>query len=211
MDVNEKIDPSTLYFENPWIWYGHYPCASTNYGKSYIEMGRFQTIAEFWQMYHHFPSIDAVHDGMVSINGYHIIAYSLFREGIKPEWEDPVNIIGSEWGCRENLDKARFNELWFSYILGAIGENITNCVGVRAINKSNRTRCLHKIEVWMNKSDTPSVQKCRRSLTALVPSSPRFVHMPHQEKQHQAIEYQKQRRRQRESHSARATSDCGDE
>lgn len=201
-----ELDPDSLYFETPWVWYGHFPCGSTNYGSSYIQLGRFETIGDFWRLYNFFPSIDSIHDGTVRVQGYPVIAYSLFRDGVRPEWEDPQNIVGSEWGCRETLDKTRFHTLWFEYILGAIGEHIPHCLGIRAINKSNRTRWLHKIEVWMDATDTSSIQACRRSLTTLVTTSPRFVHMPHQEKQTQALEYQKRRRTRNGSLVARDIS-----
>ena len=194
MPNDDSLDPSQLYFETPWVWYVHFPCGSQNYGSSYTQIGRFATIKEFWELYNHLPSIDSVHDGQLRCNGQPIIAYSIFREGIKPEWEDPVNLTGSEWACRETLDKEKFHILWKDYLLGAIGEHIPHCVGLRAINKSNRNRLLHKVELWMDKIDTPSVQACRRSLTMLVEASPRFVLVPHQEKQYQALEYQKRRR-----------------
>lgn len=187
-------DGAELCFETPWVWYGHFPSGSANYGTSYVKLGRFETIKEFWQTYNHFPSIDAIHDGLLCYDGQQIVAYSLFRDGIFPEWEDPQNIIGSEWGCRENLCREKFKQLWHDFMLGAIGENIPHCVGIRAINKSNRHRSLHKIEIWMNKIDVPSIQECRRSLNVLAPNSPRFNHMPHQYKQVQALEYQKRRR-----------------
>lgn len=203
-------DAEALFFETPWVWYGHFPSGSTNYGTSYIELGTFSTIAEFWRLFNNFPSIDLVHDGVVRMNGQAIVAYSLFRDGVRPEWEDPRNIQGSEWGCRETLNKEHFAQLWRDYILGAIGEHIPHCVGIRAINKSSRHRYLHKIEVWMDRTDTVSIQSCRRSLTVLVPGSPRFVHMPHQEKQHQALEYQKRRRTRNGSLVGRDVSADGD-
>ena len=190
----DTLDASQLYFETPWVWYGHFPSGSLNYGTSYIKLGRFESIKQFWQLFNHFPPIDSIHDGCVFYDRQPIVAYSLFRDGVDPEWEHPRNLIGSEWGCRETLCRERFHHLWKEYVLGAIGENIPHCVGVRAINKSNRNRCLHKVEIWMDKTDIPSIQACRRSLTKLVPDSPRFVHMPHQEKQSQAFEYQKRRR-----------------
>lgn len=189
------LDPDALTFETEWVWYAHFPCGSLNYGNSYMAIGTFETIGEFWRQFNHFPKISAIHDGVVRINNIPVIAYSLFRKGVMPEWEDPVNIIGSEWGCRETLDRSKFTMLWDEFVLGAIGEQIVHCVGIRAINKSNRQRNLHKIEIWMDKSDTPSVQECRRSLSKIVPSAPRFTLMPHQEKQTQAFEYQRRRRR----------------
>lgn len=204
MTTEQDSDP--LFFETPWVWYGHFPCGSTNYGSSYMQLGRFETIGDFWRLYNGFPSIDKVYDGVVRIRGQPVIAYSLFREGIRPEWEDPRNIIGSEWGCRETLDKELFRTLWTDYVLGAIGENIPHCVGIRAINKTNRSRYLHKIEIWMDVIDTASIQACRMRLTTLVPTTPRFVHMPHHEKQTQAIEYQRRRRTKNGSLVARDIS-----
>lgn len=202
-----EVDPNTVYFETPWVWYGHFPCGSANYGLSYTRLGRFETVAGFWNMYNTLPSIDCVHDGTIRIKGQSVVAYSLFRDGVLPEWEDSRNLTGSEWGCRETLIKSCFHQLWRNYALAAIGENIPHCVGIRAINKSNRSRCLHKIEVWMDKIDTPSIQLCRRSLTAIVPSSPRFVHMPHQQKQFQAQEFQKRRRTRNGSLVARSITE----
>lgn len=188
-------NPDEIFFETPWIWYAHFQCASTNYGASYVAIGKFHSISEFWSLYNNIPDIKHVHDGTVRIDNALAVAYSVFRDGIKPEWEDPQNHEGSEWGCRENLDKPQFANLWFEYLLGAIGENIPHCLGIRAINKSNRTRALHKIEVWMDTVNHASTQECRRSLTTLVPSSPRFSHMLHHEKHTQALEYQRRRRR----------------
>ena len=161
-----------LHFEEEWVWYGHHPCGSNTYSKAYIELGRFKTIAAFWQYYNSFPSVEAIHDGTAFCNKGQIVAYSLFRTGIRPEWEDPVNIRGSEWGCRETLNRETFKSLWDAYMLAAIGEHIPHCVGIRAINKSNRSRLLHKLEVWMDKTDTASVQATRHALSNLVINVP---------------------------------------
>lgn len=184
-----------LFLETPWVLYVHFQCASINYNASYCEIGRVTTVGEFWRLMNHVPDIRQLHHGRVSLEQTRIVAYSLFRDGIKPEWEDPCNIQGSEWGCRENLEVERFAQLWRDYILGAIGEHIPHCNGIRAINKSNRTRTLHKIEVWMDTSDHAKSQACRRALSVLVPQSPKFAHMFHCEKRNQAIEYHRRRRR----------------
>jgi hypothetical protein len=180
-------------FETPWSWYVHYQCGSVNYAASYIKVGEFRTVYEFWALFHSLPSVRAVHRGGLRVKDQRVVAYSLFRSHVKPEWEDPINNAGSEWGCRETLDEDLFADLWRDYVLGAIGEKIPHAVGVRAINKSNRQRLIHKIEVWMDCTDTKRTQECRRHLSSLNPSTPRFVHMMHQEKQTQAIEYNQRR------------------
>lgn len=191
-----------LDLEQEWVWYGHHPCGSNTYNKAYIELGRFRTIAQFWQHFNNFPAIGNIHDGTVYCNNMPIVAYSLFRSDVKPEWEHPVNSRGSEWGCRESLDRKTFETLWLGYVLGAIGEQIPHCVGIRAINKSNRTRFLHKLEVWLNKIDHASVHESRQILLEMVDNPPKFSFMPHQTKQTQAVEYQRQRRRKQPSSSS---------
>lgn len=192
-----------LDLDQEWVWYGHQPCGSNTYSKSYIELGRFKTVAEFWQHYNFFPPIGCIHDGTVYCNSMPIVAYSLFRSDIKPEWEHPVNSHGSEWGCRESLDRSTFEILWETYVLGAIGEQIPHCVGIRAINKTNRSRSLHKFEIWLDKVDHISVHDSRQTLLSLVDTPPKFIFIPHQIKQSQAVEYQRHRRR-KQSNSTNA-------
>ena len=189
------MDADSYPLETPWVLYVHFQCASTNYNAAYMPIATFKTIGEFWRVMNNVPDVKHLHIGNIALNSCKIVAYSMFREGIHPEWEDPVNMTGSEWGCRENLEVERFKTLWCDYTLGAIGEMIPHCVGIRAINKSNRSRTLHKIEVWMDCTDHTKSQACRRSLTHLVPSSPKFQHMFHMEKKTQAVEYQRRRHR----------------
>lgn len=181
--------------ECEWVWYAHHPSASNTYSRAYVEIGRFKTVAMFWQYYNAFPSCTKIHDGAITLNGQPVIAYSLFRAGILPEWEDAVNHQGSEWGCRELLDRSTFQEFWDIYIMGAIGEQIPHCVGVRAINKCNRSRSMHKLEVWLDTNDLESVYMTRKVLLNLAPSfSTKFTLMLHDVKQSQAMEYQRRRR-----------------
>lgn len=191
----EKERAEDIILETEWSMYAHFPCGSSNYGIAYKKIGSFSTVCDFWRLYNNIPTIEHIHDNQVRHKGVPIVAYSMFRNDVKPEWEDPINIKGSEWGCRESLDKKKFSQMWNEYVLGAIGEKIPHCVGIRAINKSNKQRSLHKIEIWMDKTDTPSIQECRRSLNAILSTSPKFVHMPHQDKQNQAQEYLKKRRK----------------
>ena len=212
MNTTELADyAKTLKLETEWVWYGHHPCGSNTYSKAYVELGRFCTVFDFWQHYNAFPSIDAVYDGTVRINGSLIVAYSVFRSGVRPEWEDPVNSGGSEWGCRETLDRVTFRYLWETYVLDAIGENIPHCVGIRAINKTNRSRLLHKLEVWSDKIEANMVLETRNALQNLAISPLKFVLMPHQVKQTQAFEYQRQRRRRSSSVVSSVESDDADD
>jgi hypothetical protein len=188
---------TALPLEHEWVWYAHYPCASNTYSKAYVEVGRFGTVADFWRHYNAIPSVDFIHSGGVLVNKQPVVAYSIFRSDIRPEWEDPRNATGSEWGCRDVLDAATFHTIWDAYLLGAVGNLIPHCVGVRAINKSNRNRMLHKLEVWMDEVDAERTSATRRVLQDLAPKVPKLVFIPHQIKQAQATEYQQRQRKRR--------------
>lgn len=189
------MDPEQLELESGWVWYAHFPCASVSYGHSYAVLGSFHTVAGFWRQFNNTASIDAIHNEHLRVHNQPVIAYSLFRTGVRPEWEDPINMKGSEWGCRETLDCDQFRMMWEEFLLGAIGEQIVHCVGIRAINKSNKYRRLHKIEVWMDRADAPSVQECHRSFRKMTPTMPLFTLIPHEQKHNQAADYQRRRRR----------------
>ena len=190
-----KMDePEELLLETPWCFYVHFIAAPNTYGSSYLLIGKAHTIREFWMLYNNVPDIKSLHEDIIICECRRVIAYSLFREGIAPEWEDPINAAGSEWGCRESLSIQMFTKMWLYYVLGAIGEQIDNCVGVRAINKSNRHRELHKIEVWMNVTDHAESQKTRRILSKLYTETPTFTHMLHSDKKAQTLSYEVSRK-----------------
>ena len=43
--------------------------------------------------------------------------YHLFKEGIKPEWEDPVNDLGGKWVVTSPKNKhSELNDLWLTTV-----------------------------------------------------------------------------------------------
>lgn len=200
-DANKKVMEEELRalgralpLASPWTLHAHHHRASLEYTQSFTRIGRATTVAEFWNLFNYF-GIDGVYDGTLAVAHETVMAFSLFRDGVRPEWEDEVNARGSEWGCREELDRAVFGHLWLEFVLGAVGEQLPHVVGVRAINKSNRYRILHKIEVWLDTTDDAAVRECREALNRLVPDAPAFTHMLHEDKQTQANEYNRRRQR----------------
>lgn len=78
----------------------------------------FDTVEEFWGVYN---SIPAATDLPIKSD------YHLFREGIKPEWEDQNNTRGGKWLCQfksRGGAKVNINELWLRLLLAVIGETI---------------------------------------------------------------------------------------
>ena len=48
----------------------------------------FDTVEDFWALYNHIQTPSGLNHGS---------DYYLFKEGIKPMWEDPQNVDGGRW------------------------------------------------------------------------------------------------------------------
>ena len=195
-EVEHEITKHTL--NTSWTLYAHTQSVSTTYRSAYKQIGKFNTIEDFWRLWNNIPSVVEIYESRVMIQNKHLIAYSLFRDDILPEWEKTNNINGSEWGCREMLSKEIIDNIWKNLVLSCIGENVSNCVGVRYINKCNKTRNIHKIEVWMNTCTTNKTNITLNQIKTIIESIPtpfpKFTLMRHNDKKSQAIEYNQKRK-----------------
>ena len=53
--------------------------------------------------------------------------YHLFKQGVRPEWEDPQNKNGGKWSYSFKEKRAvPINDLWLFLMLAAIGETLEN-------------------------------------------------------------------------------------
>ena len=51
--------------------------------------------------------------------------YHLFKEGVRPEWEDPQNKHGGKWSYQfKEKRQVNIDELWLHTMLAAIGETL---------------------------------------------------------------------------------------
>ena len=76
----------------------------------------FNTVEDFWSVYNHIEPASRLQTGC---------DYSLFKEGIKPMWEDPGNKAGGRWLV--SLDKKQrlqaLDKFWLNMMMALIGEN----------------------------------------------------------------------------------------
>ena len=84
---------------------------ATNYEESMKVLGSFQTIEHFWRIYDHMQRPNE----FKSTTDYH-----LFKDGIKPTWEDPANKNGGKWMVR--LKKGLASRYWEDTVLAIVGE-----------------------------------------------------------------------------------------
>ena len=189
LDQENLPDPTSLYFCNNWKLYANLQCGSTTYSLSYIEISDISTIADYWMTMNNIPSAFDLHTNQVFIDNKRVSAYSLFKEDITPEWEHPINENGCEWGCRENLTDSTFAHMWQTLTLMAVNNELDYVIGIRCINKTNRMRNLHKIEVWLDNDDYNIALSVKDLLDKTFENCPLFTLMYHKDKKQQAYEY----------------------
>ncbi|CAF2144529.1 unnamed protein product [Rotaria magnacalcarata] len=102
--------------ESRWtFWYTHRPTtlrnSSVNYDSCLKKLGSFGSIEEFWCYYDHmkFPSELPLYSDV-----------HLFKENLKPMWEEEGNRLGGKWILR--LKKGLSTRLWELLVLAIIGE-----------------------------------------------------------------------------------------
>ena len=89
-----------------------------------------------------------------------IDAFSIFKRGIRPEWEDPQNHKASELSTVAAFD-FDIDVLWENLVLGLIGETIEVCdeiCGCRVVDKYKKgktSKPLFRVELWFK----PHVKK----------------------------------------------------
>lgn len=103
-------------------WTLWYTKPTTNKSESWSDLLKpvitFGSVEEFWGIYNSIP----VANHLPMRSDYH-----LFKEGIKPEWEDEQNSNGGRWQFSFNNRKevnGVINDLWLRGLLAVIGETI---------------------------------------------------------------------------------------
>jgi hypothetical protein len=104
------------------------------------------------------------------VDGRIINGFCLFKKGIKPEWEDPANSVGSELTCRSVRTFDAADVFWENLVLGTIGETIDEgdeICGCRIVNKTSGKLSI-KIEVWLRTRNIEIVDRIKvRMLDAI--------------------------------------------
>lgn len=107
---SSEIHP--LHFN--WVfWFMHRAPGSKilNYESAMKKIGTFGSVEDFWAVYSH---LRRPHDLP------HVSDYHLFKQGVRPVWEDPANIEGGKWIVR--LKKGLASRYWENLVMAVIGD-----------------------------------------------------------------------------------------
>nr|CAD7413174.1 unnamed protein product [Timema poppensis] len=100
---------------NYWLWFSRRSPGKTasvqNYDQNLKLIGHFGSVEQFWSLYSHL----ARPCDLQSHSDFH-----LFKDGIKPMWEDEANSLGGKWIVR--LRKGLASRCWENLVLAMLGE-----------------------------------------------------------------------------------------
>jgi hypothetical protein len=124
------------------------------------EVCEFSTVEEFWKFWSFIPRpSEVLFDGQTrkEVDSRTIEAFSVFKKGIKPEWEDIANKSGGELVCRKTMTSDQLDIYWENLVLGLIGETIDEAdevCGCRVVDKSKKgsSRTMFRLELWTRSS-----------------------------------------------------------
>jgi len=136
---------------SPWTWWEHEHSGAYNS----TQLGSCDNIATFWRYFNNIPEPKTFFTSKAGkrklVGRRKVDALSLFREGVKPEWEDPRNSSGGEVLFRsENLELV--NSIWYELALAVVGQTIPleegEILGLRVLDKSSKSKIEYRVEVW---------------------------------------------------------------
>ena len=102
--------PSEHPLRNSWVLYYRPPANKfSDYEKSTTKIATLGTVEDFWTIYSHLKRPSA----LPTVSDYHI-----FKDGIRPVWEDEANKRGGKWIVR--LKKGVADRYWEELLLAII-------------------------------------------------------------------------------------------
>ncbi|KAG5187279.1 eukaryotic translation initiation factor 4E-like 1 [Tribonema minus] len=181
----EPVVPSHP-LQNSWcIWEHEASKNSSDWGSNMTSLGEFNTVEDFWRFYNNIPKPSQVFfDGKSRkrVGDRQIESFSIFKKGIRPEWEDPANARGGEWSCRERLQPIVLDTLWESLVLGLIGETIDwadEICGARVVDKSRGKDTYYRFELWLRAREPGTTARLKeRLLSCLADGNPSTKGLP---------------------------------
>mmetsp|Transcript_27650 Transcript_27650/g.60213 ORF Transcript_27650/g.60213 Transcript_27650/m.60213 type:complete len:234 (-) Transcript_27650:82-783(-) len=173
------LDPMPL--KDTWVlWEQAVPAGGNSFHESLKKIVGFKTAQEFWSIWNGVPQpsellenkrITRDNPGSGS-QPTAIDAIMIFKEGVRPEWEDPLNASGGHFQVqlKPSTGGAQIDEYWNNIVLGMVGGTIDPydmITGVRLVDKLSGAKAagILRIELWFTRyEDNPAVTTLKKNM-----------------------------------------------
>jgi hypothetical protein len=119
--------------------------ATSSWYEGTVCLGRFDTVEGFWQLYSHICRPEMIQGGADLM---------LFRDGIRPVWEDEANKGGGKWTVRMKRQGASL--VWEELLLSLVGEALDCSLDVCGAIISVRFQD-NNISLWHRSADNENI------------------------------------------------------
>lgn len=158
-----------------WTLYFHAKDKTKNYDTNTIKIMDISTIEDFWGCFNHIPKpCDLFYDGYTQkglkmknkekgeTDGTLYIpnAWSFFEKGVKPTWDDPLNIDGAEWSIRKFNGLKDISNMWMTALLDLVGEMFDyshHIKGIRIVDSTLPEKPMYRLEIWFDKVEMSDI------------------------------------------------------
>ncbi|KAK9805822.1 hypothetical protein WJX73_004238 [Symbiochloris irregularis] len=134
-----------------WFDPGSGKTTTSSWGQTLMPVYSFQTVEDFWCLFNNIKPPSWLPTG----SDFH-----LFKSGIEPKWEDPMNAKGGQWtlSIAKGRDaKAELDKHWLDGLLACIGEQFTEGDDICGIVVNLRARS-DRISLWTRTAANEQVQ-----------------------------------------------------
>lgn len=154
--------------QHTWIIWEHRKNQKMNYEQNTSKLLTFNTVEGFWRFANHYPKpskyffngknkpnlVDYYLKDESVKNHREVSSISIFKEGILPKWEDPMNVNGAEIAIRKFKHLEELDSVWMKLCMIVIGdqfEHSSGITGIRVVDSSIPHRPLYRVEIWFDK------------------------------------------------------------
>eukprot|EP00449_Zooxanthella_nutricula_P005216 CAMPEP_0198500498 /NCGR_PEP_ID=MMETSP1462-20131121/8192_1 /TAXON_ID=1333877 /ORGANISM="Brandtodinium nutriculum, Strain RCC3387" /LENGTH=279 /DNA_ID=CAMNT_0044229507 /DNA_START=66 /DNA_END=905 /DNA_ORIENTATION=+ len=179
-DENEEMLQNDYALRFKWrIWEQTMPPGdeSAAYADATRQVASFSSVQGFWKLWNHMPQPSGLLEQKRMVrerpDGDHVIdAIMIFRDNVRPEWEDKLNATGGhfQFKLKPSVGGGQVDEYWNNLVLGVVGATIEPAdmiTGIRLVDKLSGPRAANviRLEVWFRDlDDTAAVQQLRRNI-----------------------------------------------
>ncbi|KAH8584294.1 eukaryotic initiation factor-4E [Cryptosporidium sp. chipmunk genotype I] len=165
VDLPDDLISKPLPLSHEWVVWEQLNLETrkdSDYSNATKPVARFSSVQQFWWLWHHIPQpsellkgkrmIRESSDGSKSV----VDAVILFKEGIQPMWEDPMNAAGGHIHFRawqSSVVPGELDTMWNNLVLAVIGGSLKNSSivnGIRLVDKLGGSKGNIRIEIWFS-------------------------------------------------------------